>query len=174
VGRAHPTRLVNVIDPWGDRSLTKEERELAQHVYGDSIDYDAVTVHEIWPFGDWSVSPGNQIWMNVDYDFSKQSWQATFLHEMMHVWQNQHGDAYVFPALWETITGNTKFKLSECSGKKLDDYNYEQQANLVRSLYWAVAGVNDISPYLPLLMEIRNRPLTTYGMDDYLEFMETQ
>jgi|SRR6478672_5366410 len=83
------------------RMLTAAERALAEEAFGDSLEYgsirflpsprpfDRAFVAGRWFGRDWIVWPGRAL----PEDLTKASLQlqATFIHELTHVWQAQQG-----------------------------------------------------------------------------------
>lgn len=95
--------VVEVSAPGHERSLTFGEIEMARLVFGDSVDYSRVKVHNhgYWLlFGfqhkDTGVTPNGEMYFPKDIyldDFSTDDLrsQQFFIHEMTHVWQYQLG-----------------------------------------------------------------------------------
>ena len=77
--------------------LSPGERTLAESVFYQSIDYDRVRVSRVGP--SWTVS-GNVIFVPSDFTLSNDGHAATFIHELVHVWQYQHlGSSYISTSL---------------------------------------------------------------------------
>lgn len=86
---------------WRKRSLTGAEKALARRVFGDHIELDTVRfiaspkpfnrafVAGRWFGRDWIVWPGERL--AEDYSAAELSSRATFIHELVHVWQAQQG-----------------------------------------------------------------------------------
>lgn len=95
--------VVEVSAPSHERSLTFGEIEMARLVFGDSVDYSRVKVHNhgYWLFfgfqhKDTGVTPNGEKYFPKDIhldDFSTDDLrsQQFFIHEMTHVWQYQLG-----------------------------------------------------------------------------------
>lgn len=134
------------------RRLTAGEIALAKTVFGDSVDYGAVWLHDrrILPPGlqdkHQAVANGNHISFprsayasdfGTETDAKKQS---VFIHEMTHVWQHQNR---VLNTAWEATkeTLKHKFNYSKAYFHKLDpakdltDYGFEQQAAIVQDYF---------------------------------------
>src|SRR5690349_20758608 len=89
------------VPPLGRRALTAGERALAEGAFGDALRLDAIRIMASpWPFDrafvpghwfgkDWIVWP----WRTLPADIAKEplKLQATFIHELTHVWQAQQG-----------------------------------------------------------------------------------
>ena len=86
--------------PW-IRRLTDNERALAAEVFGGALNLDTVRVWRTpWPF-DRAFVAGRWFWRDwifwptchyeLDMAVAPLPIQATFIHEMVHVWQSQQG-----------------------------------------------------------------------------------
>jgi hypothetical protein len=134
------------------RPLTEGEIALAKTVFGDSIDYAAVRLHDkrILPpliqKKHQAVAKGNDISFPRDAyapDFSKETdalKQSVFIHELTHVWQHQNKVVSTpREAVKETL--KHKFNYSKCYLYKLDahadliSYGFEQQAAIVQDYF---------------------------------------
>jgi hypothetical protein len=129
------------------RPLTQGEITLAKTVFGDSIDYAAVKVHDrkysfLQPAG-VAMAPNGHIYMNDIYrdDYAADAHRVgTFIHEMTHVWQFQNK---VLNPLHSgaALMLKHKFNYGSCYAYKLDggkdllDYNMEQQASIVEDYF---------------------------------------
>jgi hypothetical protein len=83
------------------RALTVGERALAEEAFGDSLAFGSIRfLKSPWPFDrafvagrwvgrDWIVWPGRTL--PVDIALAPLRFQATFIHELTHVWQAQQG-----------------------------------------------------------------------------------
>lgn len=129
----------------GLRRLRLGEINLASSLYGFSIHYNQVWIHKesYLPFNLQSnlqaMSPDGEMWFRegrYQEDFSTTTgiyFKHLFLHEMMHVWQHQHG-------MWVRTRGafswavDYSYSLDKAS---LLDYGLEQQASIV-SDYWVL------------------------------------
>jgi len=86
---------------WRKRPLTDAEKAMARRVFGDHLQLDTVRfVGSPKPFDrafvagrwfglDWIVWPNATL--AEDYATQKLSRRATFIHELVHVWQAQQG-----------------------------------------------------------------------------------
>ena len=141
--------VVTVATPEGEsRGLTSGEIAMARQIFGDSIDYGRVRVHNgeyLW-FGlqpnDTAMTPNGEMYFNPDRfreDFSPlaNSYhrdQAWFMHEMTHVWQYQLG----YPVKWKR--GNPlgwimSYKYKVDPAKRFSDYNMEEQGDIIRDYF---------------------------------------
>lgn len=86
---------------WRKRRLTDTEKSLAVKVFGNHLELDSVRfigspkpfdrafVAGRWFGRDWIVWPNSTL--ADDYTTQKLSRRATFIHELVHVWQAQQG-----------------------------------------------------------------------------------
>jgi hypothetical protein len=129
------------------RPLSAGEIALAGSVFGDAIDYAKVRVHQrkYWPFHPrgWIMAPDGQLWLHPDgplagIDFAEAgiALQGLFIHEMMHVWQHQHGMRLL---LRRHPFCRYAYRLAP--GKPLARYGVEQQAEIVRDAFLARQGM---------------------------------
>lgn len=134
------------------RPLTQGEIALAKTVFGDSIDYAAVRLHDrrILPPGlqdkHQAVAKGNDISFprnayNEDFANEKDAFkQSVFIHELVHVWQHQNR---VLNTLREAVreTLKSKFNYWKSYLYKLDahpdlvQYGFEQQAAMIQDYF---------------------------------------
>ncbi len=140
--RIKPTSGTPIV-PGGVRQLTIGEIALAKTLYGHSIRYSRVWVHResYLPFNlqpiDVAMSPNGEMWFRektYSPDFSLEGnieKKHRFMHEMMHVWQNQNG---MFVRTRGIFSGIADYSYS-LDKTELFHYNLEQQASIV-SDYW--------------------------------------
>lgn len=130
------------------RALTAGEIALAKEIFGESIDYSTVTVTPEKFIGfhpdDTAMAPDGNLYMPGCYkdDYAAEStwWQATFIHEMTHVWQYQNK---ILSPVAEAVKLNIKFKFDYAAAygytldakKDLVEYNMEQQASIVQDYF---------------------------------------
>lgn len=100
-GRDLSVSKPDVARGWRKRSLTDGEKRLARRVFGDRLELDTVRfigspkpfdrafVAGRWFGRDWIVWPNATL--ADDYTTQKLSRRATFIHELVHVWQAQQG-----------------------------------------------------------------------------------
>ncbi|AWQ82303.1 PAAR motif family protein [Pseudomonas aeruginosa] len=138
------------------RALTSGELAMAQSLFKDSIDYSRVKVHneEYLPFGlqpdNTAMTPNGELYFNPDYykdDFSISATdQHWFMHEMAHVWQYQlgywvklHGLLLHPGSLWGLLGDPYRYELKP--GDKLQDFNMEQQGDILADYYcWTIGN----------------------------------
>ena len=144
----------------GERRLTSGEIDLARTIFGDAIDYDAVTIkRRKWhpfqprritmaPRGHLHFHPRSEAYCD---DFSKANIQrqGLFIHELTHVWQTQTRGS------WYLVLNRHPFCRYDYAlkpGQPLEAYGIEQQAMIVQHAFWArhgvkIAGVADRAAY---------------------------
>ncbi|MFZ4689364.1 MAG: vgr related protein [Polymorphobacter sp.] len=123
------------------RGLTTGERALAESVFGRDIALDPVTIRrqKYWMFHPWwvTMAPDGHIWchpngFNWSADFAAEppGMRAHFIHEMVHVWQCQHGRNLLIarPPL-------ARYRYDLVPGKPFARYGIEQQACIVADAY---------------------------------------
>ena len=129
------------------RRLTNGEVALAASVFGDAIDYAAVTlVRAKWvffqhrrivmaPCGHIHFHPAGDQWRD-DFAAAPIDARGLFIHELVHVWQHQQG--IVLPiARHPWCRYDYGFK----PGQPFRRYGIEQQAEIVRHAFLLRAGV---------------------------------
>jgi len=123
------------------RKLTVRERALAQSVFGNALDYNAIRIHnrKYWWFQPRNVTmaPNGHLWFHPkndlfcdDFSDSNLSLQGLFIHELVHVWQHQRG---IFLPLRRHPFCRYDYSLKP--GWQLERYGIEQQAEIVRHIF---------------------------------------
>lgn len=131
------------------RALTREERRLAQSLFGDAVDYDAVRIHrrKFWLLHPRRVTmaPDGHIWFHPlgtlhceDFGAASLTLQGHFIHEMTHVWQAQRGGRYYLPLMRHPFC---RYDYRLVPGKPFARYGIEQQAEIVRHAFLMRQGV---------------------------------
>jgi hypothetical protein len=130
------------------RPLTVGEIALARGIFGDSIDYAAVSIFDskftgFHPSGT-AMAPNGNLYMPGCYrdDYAQEDvfYKSTFLHEMTHVWQYQNkvlnpiAEALKL-ALKHKFNYNAAYAYTLDEKKDLLDYNMEQQASIVQDYF---------------------------------------
>jgi len=118
-------------------------------IFADAINYSRVKVYNgKWPlmFGMQSdnivMSPNGNIYYPYHLfreDFSVGGASDTlkvFIHEMVHVWQYQHGYSVKANGIFSFNQSRYKYDLSK--GDSLSDYNMEAQANLLADYFFLI------------------------------------
>jgi len=129
------------------RKLTTGEIIFCKMLFESSIDYSRVKIFN----GKWMPMQSESVVMtpngNLYYpkklfqeDFSINSSSGifneglpTFMHEMVHVWQYQHGYGVKIHGVCSFYTPRYRYALSK--DKTLADYNLEAQANLLADYF---------------------------------------
>lgn len=126
------------------RDLTAGEIAIARLVFGDSIKYEKVKVHNgeyLW-FGmqpdNTAMTPNGEMYFNPKHfkedfslpaDINGQQW---FMHEMAHVWQHQLG----YPVKWRgAVRVGLSYKYTLAVDKRLSDFNMEAQGNVLADYF---------------------------------------
>ncbi|TAL38095.1 MAG: DUF4157 domain-containing protein [Alphaproteobacteria bacterium] len=134
------------------RPLTPGEIALAKTVFGDSVDYARVRLHDkrILPPGiqhkHQAVAKGSDISFPRDAyaaDFSAETnpqKQSVFIHELVHVWQHQNRVLSTpREALKETLKHKFNYSKSYLHrlspDKDLTRYGFEQQAAIIQDFF---------------------------------------
>lgn len=149
------------------RPLTTRERALLFPYFGHSIPWDLIRIDErAW------VGPRFSNFCYVSFH-TINSWgpmaDHVLVHEVVHVWQYTHrGAAYIPRALYAQTTemGYNYGGLGPLEeAYEMEDFNYEQQADIVEDAYrlangyqaqWVPGRGAEILPYYqPYLAEVR-------------------
>lgn len=133
------------------RKLTKGEITLAKTVFGDSIDYGDVRIHNgkfmFWHPKGTGMAPEGNLYMygcySDDYAKGGAEERAHFIHEMAHVWQFQNR---ILDPVETAIELNLRHPFNylaaydyKMDGKKdLLAYNMEQQATIIQDYFLLV------------------------------------
>ncbi|MEJ5064907.1 type IV secretion protein Rhs [Erwinia sp. MYb375] len=123
------------------RLMTPGEIKMAREIFRDTINYPKVWIHKgsYLPFGlqlkRASMSPNGEMYLREYYssDYSKTHflYQHTFIHELSHVWQFQHGMNVKLRGL---ISWAAPYKYALDSWP-LSTYRMEQQASIIADYY---------------------------------------
>jgi hypothetical protein len=125
------------------RPLLAPERELASSVFGDAIDYSKVrlipTAIEFLKFR----TVTNNIRIPTDFTISDPYHAQTFIHELTHVWQYQHGGtSYISVSLATQIVASLKtpsrnfaYEYRITPDKSFFSFSPEQQGLIVENYF---------------------------------------
>jgi type VI secretion system secreted protein VgrG len=124
----------------GNRGLTEGEEKMARLIFGNSIDYTRVRIHnKKWRsfFPDKvAMTPNGEIFFHpsdFQEDFSDSSISPRerhlFIHEMTHVWQYQLDFPVMAQGLLSAFKYGYKYTLKPDS--KLSDFSMEGQGNII-------------------------------------------
>lgn len=164
---------------YNSRPLHDWEKALAREIFGNSIHLARVRVDEYaW------AGPRQGRFCYVSF-YTINSWGAMsnslLVHELVHVWQYQQlGMVYIPRALSARYNpyqvngydygGAEKLRAYQARGKKLLDFNYEQQADIVADFYrirngyqpaWGAGNLADLSVYAYFVDQLR-QPVASY------------
>ena len=144
------------------RPLTAAEIDLARSVFGSSIDYAPVCIHNRkWAFFQprgTVMAPDGHIWFHPrgdaycdDFCARSVDAQGLFVHEMTHVWQRQKG---IYLPLRRHPFCRYGYALKP--GQSFVRYGIEQQAEIVRHAFLiregrVVPGAPDLRQYRSIL-----------------------
>ncbi len=128
--------LANLVFRIGSRRLQADEVALGEKIFGKSIDFQKIRIHET------SIFARNMnvafVTFNVIHCHSGME-SDVFAHELMHVWQYQNmGPSYIAYALVAQRTqegynyGGEKYLKTADS---IFDFNCEQQAQIVQDYF---------------------------------------
>lgn len=129
------------------RRLTAGEREMAQEIFGNQIDYDRIFIKRKTAKGDRSsVVSGRMIMTPQRYesDYSNTNNiynQVIFMHEMTHIWQEQRGTNMVKESIEEFFKhGFDKhgpYEYNRADLEHFEDLGLEQQAKIIQNyVHW--------------------------------------
>lgn len=140
--------------------MTSGEIRLARSIFGEAIDYSAVTLRRrkwfpfqprrvtMAPRGHLHFHPRGEAYCD---DFSRESVmrQGHLIHELTHVWQTQTRGS------WYLVTHRmpwARYDYSLRPGWPLEKYGIEQQAEIVKHAFWLrhgvkLAGAPDVAAY---------------------------
>lgn len=128
------------------RPLNEREIGIARSIFGNSLAYERVRVDERAYLG---PRKGKFCYVSCN---TINSWgrmpDPILIHELMHVWQYQHlGIVYIPRALAAQFSpegynygGVPALRHAIMTGKKLLDFNYEQQADIIEDYYRLLIG----------------------------------
>ena len=146
------------------RPLTRDERRLADSVFGDAIDYERVTINRRrwWPFQPrcTAMAPDGHLWFHPrsplwcdDFSCADLGLKSLFIHEMTHVWQAQKRGRWWLPLMRHPFC---RYAYAIRPGRAFENYGIEQQAEIVRHAFLLrqgapVKGAPDQNVYDALL-----------------------
>ncbi len=127
------------------RHLTVGELTYARSIFGQSVDYDRVFVHDEKAYflqpDDTAITPNGEIYFPkpvYQADFSTDIGSAAWLiHELTHVWQHQHG---VNVRLQGVLYRRYEYGNLTTEGKPFSSYYIEQQASIVEDYFRMTHG----------------------------------
>ena len=125
----------------GIRPLNDNERQLAMRIFGDSIDLNRVRVDESARIGTRRLALAYVSFDLINY--RRRIGKAILVHELVHIWQYQkYGSLYLARAIKAQRSregydygGVANLYHAMNQGKKLMDFNFEQQADIIEDYY---------------------------------------
>lgn len=135
------TQVSTVAGAVAGRPLTHEERDVAESVFAGSVDLSRVRIVAGAPV-EWRTV-GNTIYVPEDFSIADSAMRQTFVHEMTHVWQYQHGGTgYISRSIAAQIvpmlagkSRNVAYDYSPTPGTSFFEYNPEQQGLIVENYF---------------------------------------
>lgn len=166
------TPLGKKVQAQAERSLTEWEIRQARRVFGDAINYGNVTIADgslgakLGSAFGYARTVGNTIYLP---DGSSRN-MLLLIHELTHVWQYQTiGAVYAPKALLaqategyeysdDYLTNDETLVEARKNGKTLQDFNLEQQGDILRDYYRALTRESeDPGPWQPFVEDIPGR-----------------
>jgi len=154
------------------RHLTTGETELARQVFGNSIDYATVKIHDkayvpvIQPKNS-GMTPNGEIYTrdcySADYSRGDINQRGFFIHEMAHVWQYQNKILHPIAA-WAALTLKNKFNYATAYDFQLDknkdliNYGMEQQASIIEEYFLLKHQKADVKLHERVLKKLLHNP----------------
>jgi len=154
------------------RGLNKNETQEAQKVFGNSLNYGAVSVSdssELLQIGGYARTPGNTVFFPTGtLGRSDPAYYAFLIHELTHTWQTQHGVSVLTKIRYSlseanyNYGGDTGLKKAINDGKCFNDFNTEAQASILENYYKILthqilpSGVGDMALHEWFVFEVQN------------------
>jgi hypothetical protein len=127
------------------RRLSESELVAARKVFASSIKYEAVSVEKMGGFtevinGSRAYTLGNTINLPGKAHAYPHQYLSVIIHELVHVWQYQHGGwGYIPNALWaQTVGDGYDFAKALRQGKPWKKMNPEQQGQMIQDAFRGV------------------------------------
>lgn len=150
------------------RLLTAGEIELAKKIFGDSVDYTKVKIHNgayMIGAGNNAMTPNGEMYFptrNYFHDFSivNDYLKIWFIHEMTHVWQYQLGYNMKWAGILIKFKGGYSYNPGQEMprayiynpttdiNKSMADFNMEQQGDLVSHYFAATFLAEDTMEHM--------------------------
>jgi hypothetical protein len=132
------------------RRLTAGERALGREMFGEGLDLARVRLLAlpVWRRA-FVAGPGLMVWpartLPPDFAQAPLSEQATFVHELAHIWQAQHGVRLLLAKL-KAGDGPRAYAYDLERQPDFLTLNIEQQATVVEHAFLASRGVRTPHP----------------------------
>lgn len=123
------------------RPLTELEKAICTKYFGNNIDINLVRIDDKARIGLQKLAIAYVSFNTINY--RKKIRTAIFIHELVHVWQyQQFGAVYISKALKAQKStegydygGVSRLYQMMLSGRKITDFNFEQQADIIEDYY---------------------------------------
>lgn len=148
------------------RPLTSGEIALAGLVFGSSVDYKRVRIHNtrfipLLQRKDVCITPNGELYFHEsryreDFSLATEREQHWFMHEMAHVWQFQLG----YPVMWRgAIRLGLSYDYDVSPELRLCDFNMEAQAEVLAD-YFVLSCLHklDAGMYADMLRDFLDNP----------------
>jgi len=147
-------QVVHCLLNWHQRKLSSEEYELAYAVFQDSIKWRNVRLN----YSSWICQRFRFAFVGFHtIHFSKTIPDDILIHELVHIWQyEKYGSAYIVRALHaQRTTMGYKYGgvLALQMHKHLEEFNFEQMAEVVRDGYLQRGRTSIYNKYMQQLLE---------------------
>ncbi|MGB3714969.1 MAG: hypothetical protein WA996_11125 [Candidatus Promineifilaceae bacterium] len=151
------------------RSLSTEELMTAKTVLGpDAIRFRDVRIAMdglLLPFFRMNRNRAFATWHTINLPASKASNISLMVHELTHVYQYEKvGSLYISQGLWAQFRfgrqaydygGADGLLAGRAAGKRLNDYNREQQSQIAQDYISLLQNDRDIEAYSPFIRELQ-------------------
>lgn len=136
-------RVILRILNWHVRPLSERELMLARPIFNNNIDYNRILINNKARLISPKVAVAYVTFNTIHYHSILSD--DVFIHEMTHIWQYQHfGSIYISKALkaQKNVEGYNYGGVEGLyhavnTGKKLLDFNFEQQAEIIEGHFRA-------------------------------------
>lgn len=135
------TQASDIVGGLAGRSLGRSERQLAEPIFGRSLDYGQVRLVSSDALSYRTV--GNNIYVPEGFTITDAYMAQTLIHELTHVWQyQQSGTSYISVSLADQIVAaitegsrNQAYAYTIEPGQRFFDFRAEQQASIVEHYF---------------------------------------
>ncbi len=152
------------------RPLTDQEAKAVKQIFGNQLNLKRIRIDEVAFAG-----PRSHHFAYVSF-YTINSWgplsEETFAHELVHIWQYAHlGSVYIPRALSAQFSeegydygGLANLVKAVQSGKRLSDFNLEQQGDIIADYFrikhghnprWSISNQEDLWVFEELLSDLR-------------------
>jgi len=132
---------INQLLKCATRPLIEEEVFWAKEIFGNSLDVDVIRVDSHALIGTKNIAVAYVSFNLINYRENIEP--HIFIHELVHIWQFQNlGSMYIGRALKAQLKanpydygGSKELMQQMIKGKRLLDFNFEQQAEIIEDYY---------------------------------------